>query len=261
MIRKFLPITKNATFSILLPDPSKQDMPIPRGTGFFISTDGWFVTALHVISENNAVRKDIEQAVLMKEQEAGKAIRMCQAVKVVEVIPKFDFALLKVDFELNKNKEWLKTSQGFPFLQISSMELSDGEPVYAFGYPLPDNYYQNNGNFSIGHNSLCPRVTSAIVSSRVEKTQMITTDGAPQVYVLDKALNYGNSGGPILSVETGHVHAFCSRFQPVYIPQHHLSKNNPNISIVIPSLYGIVINLGHPAIIKILQKNGITILK
>ena len=47
----------------------------------------------------------------------------------------------------------------------------------------------------------------------------------PQVYALDKALNYGNSGGPIVATDTGKVHAFCSRFQPVGILQPHISDN------------------------------------
>jgi len=56
-------------------------------------------------------------------------------------------------------------------------------------------------------------------------------------YVIDKALNYGNSGGPIVVQETGRVVALCSRFQPVKIPQ------GGDINVSIPSLYGVATSL------------------
>jgi len=73
----------------------------------------------------------------------------------------------------------------------------------------------------------------------MEKTRLISSPEDVKIYVLDKALNYGNSGGPIIAVATGHVQALCSRFQPVMIPQPHLKdqKGKPPY-IVIPSLYG-----------------------
>ena len=68
---------------------------------------------------------------------------------------------------------------------------------------------------------------------------MVTTGADPQLYVLDKALNYGNSGGPIVAVGTGKAHAFCSRFQPMRVPQG--DPADPKTSwIMIPSLYGVV---------------------
>ncbi len=56
------------------------------------------------------------------------------------------------------------------------------------------------------------------MSSTLEKTKMLMSSGDEKIYVLDKALNYGNSGGPIVAAETGRVHALCSRFQPVMVP-------------------------------------------
>ncbi len=50
--------------------------------------------------------------------------------------------------------------------------------------------------------------------------------------MIDKALNYGNSGGPIIVEETGKVISVCTQFQPVLIPQQ-------KGFIMTPSLYGI----------------------
>lgn len=261
MIRKTLPATKAATFSVQLPNKTQQGMPSPIGTGFFVSSDGWFITAAHVITENNQpngpVRTDLDQARLVKETRipGGAPGAMCQAVSFGYNLSEIDVALLKVDFSGNAKKEWLKSRTDFPYLKISQRDLEEGEGVYSFGYPLSNASIQNFTSITIGSTSLCPRVTSALVSSTLEQTKMLMTDEDPKVYVLDKALNYGNSGGPILSSETGYVHALCSRFQPVYVPQEHLKDANGNpLHIMIPSLYGVVSSLNNMSLIQLLKK-------
>lgn len=266
MIRKTLKATQLATYSVDLPDLNKQGMPSPTGTGFFVSTDGWFVTAAHVITENNKsdglVRTDIDKAWLMKESRPGiRGTGMCQAVRFEYINPGTDFALLKVDFSANANKEYLKDRTGFPYLEVSSRELEEGEPVYAFGYPLSSStLLKHDSQITVGFASHCPRITSAIVASTIEKTSFVSSSGDPRVYVLDKALNYGNSGGPIIGSETGKVYAFCSRFQPMGIPQKHQADaaGNPPF-IMVPSLYGVVSSLSNPNILAELSKRGVSI--
>jgi S1-C subfamily serine protease len=104
MIRKTLARTQAATYSIDLPDANQHGMPSPCGTGFFVSPDGWFVTAAHVITEtgnsDGPVRKDIEKAWLITETAGGElGSGMCQAVAFEFIDPVLDFALLKVDFD------------------------------------------------------------------------------------------------------------------------------------------------------------------
>jgi hypothetical protein len=267
MIRKTLKRTKDATFSIELPNHNYNGMPSPSGTGFFVSHDGWFVTAAHVITENgqsDGPKRDISKAVLSKESRFSDGDFpvpiMLQSVSLSFVDPLIDFALLKVDFQSNVTKTWLKDKKEFPYIKISSRELEEGEQVYSFGYPLPEVWVKKYFHMNIGHSGLCPRVTSAIISSTFEKQKMIMTNNDPKVYVLDKALNYGNSGGPIVATDTGKVHAFCSRFQPVLIPQHHLLDNQKRpLGIMIPSLYGVVYSLANPNIIQKLREFNITI--
>ena len=76
--------------------------------------------------------------------------------------------------------------------------------------------------------------------------------------MIDKALNYGNSGGPILCERSGNAHAFCSRFQPVAIPQEHLTAEaSTDRYVLVPSLYGIVSSLHNADIQAALSSRGI----
>lgn len=141
MIRKTLSATKDATFCIELPNAAKGGMPAPAGTGFFVSADGWFLTAAHVVFDRTtkSVRTDIADAWLRKEGSLDSFPgAMCQFPELVEFMPQIDVALLKVDWDKNKEKAWLKDRKEFPYVVPSALSLEEGEPVYAFGYPLSD---------------------------------------------------------------------------------------------------------------------------
>jgi S1-C subfamily serine protease len=264
MIAKSLPRTQAATSCVELPDAQRQGMPSPIGTGFFISPDGWFVTAAHVITEDNKsdgpVRQDINQGWLMKEARPPTLwTQLYQSVSFSHVIPECDFALLKVDFAANATKELLKGRSESPYIEVSKRQLDEGETVYAFEYPLPESSAQDLGSRVVtGSISLCPRVSSAIVVSTLFHAGVVMTGEDPQCYVLDKALKYGNSGGPIVAVETGRVHALCSSFQPVGVPQDYIKDESGNpIEVVIPSLYGVVSSLGNKAILDLLEQHQV----
>jgi len=83
------------------------------GTGFFISQDGWLVTAAHVVEEANHV-----EVVVRGESIPARVVRLDRAN---------DAALLKVE------------GQGFPMLPVgNSEELALGDAVFTIGFPLPD---------------------------------------------------------------------------------------------------------------------------
>jgi len=265
-IRQTLAAAQRATFAVLLPNAKLKGMPTPMGTGFFVSPDGWFVTAAHVVTENNQsngpTRTDLAQAWLQKEQRRDfSGGELCNGVALAHIDASTDFALLKVDFTANARKEWLQGREGFPHVTVSRRDLDEGEPVYAFGYPLgAGKVVVDNPGITVGASTLRPRVTSAIVSSTLEEQGMIMSPGQARTYVLDKALNYGNSGGPILAEATGHVHAWWSRFQPVFIPQPHLKNaNGEPLPIVMPSLYGVVSSFANPGVLRELEGRGVPI--
>lgn len=258
MIRKTLNNTKIATHCIQIPHKHSDGIPAPTGTGFFVSPDGWFVTAAHVVTYDES-EPDLDRIRLYKEGDRENLIgAMCENVTVEVVNDEFDFALLKVDFQANEKRVWLNGKTEFPYLKVSSRLLDEGEQVYSFGYPLSEIEKNKFGTLEIPSYAICPRTTSAIVSSNLEVTRMVRIDAPPREYVLDKALNYGNSGGPIVSAETGNVNAFCSRFQPVWIPQNHLGEG---VAIYIPSLYGVVTNLSNPQLLEVLNEKEVPIFK
>ena len=269
MIRKTLSAVQAATFAVLLPDgPSR--LPAPRATVFFVSFEGWFVTAAHLVTEDvtpyGRPRTDFPECSLQKEMRMKPLSHggMCQFVELVYVEPVTDFALLKVDFGRNSNKQWLAGRTRFPCVPVSARRLEEGEPVYSFGYPLSAGpvVARHPRGITIGVLNLSPRVTAAIVSSTLEQTTMVMSPDDPETYVLDRALNYGNSGGPIVATCTGHVHAICSRFQPVFIPQMHLKDAaGANLRVMTPSLYGIVSSLGTPTVRAKLEEIGVRVLQ
>jgi hypothetical protein len=107
MIRQTVKATQDATFCILLPHQEKHGMPTPNGTGFFVSPDGWFITAAHVVTENGRSdgppRKDMSNCCLQKEFRfsSGRSGAMCQFLSIEHLDPRTDFALLKVHFNAN----------------------------------------------------------------------------------------------------------------------------------------------------------------
>ena len=233
MIRKTLEITKKATFAVLFPSDKHGGMPSPVGTGFFIDGSGYFLTAHHVVDGED------ESAIWLQQPPwaPGQISTLVQFATVIQSWPHLDLSLLKFDLERNREKEWLSGRDGFPHLPLTFELQEDGTPVYAFGYPLPEVWHRNQGGIQTGHTGLGPRTTSAIISSSLEMSQMLMTSADPRVYVIDKALNYGNSGGPIVLQETGEAFAVCARFQPVVVPQSQGGH------VVVPSLYGIAVSI------------------
>jgi serine protease Do len=253
MIRKTLRHTKLATYTVaVVKTGGGTSTPAPAGTGFFISQEGLFVTAAHVLGDNRP-------ALLLKESTTdlagGEAETSIDVVDVVFRDDDADFALLRV------NTDRLRGT--FSTLRPSARELDEGEPVYSFGYPLPRTnlpfllttkwlteqfpkeilariegpYGQGlppSATFGVINALLSPRTTSAIVASQIEYHATLDfgeINDKRNHFVIDKALNYGNSGGPIVATETGHVHGFASRFQPVQVRQPHLQ----DITIRLPS--------------------------
>lgn len=226
--------------------PEHQGFPFPNGTGFFISGSGHFITANHVLESVSS-----GETLMAEQPELEGRGNQLKHIDIVERWPHFDIALLKIDFGKNSNNPLLRGRTEFYYLDIDFENCLDGTPVYSYGFPLPEVKIEGKGEVLLGLEFLCPRVTSAIVSSHYDTIGPITGPALPKWYVIDKALNYGNSGGPIILAETGKVIAVCAKFQPVSIRQA------ANISVTVPSLYSIASSLANiKTAIKNIIKSG-----
>lgn len=234
MIRKTLPQTKKATFMVTIADPSRNGFPAPTGTGFFITPTGYFLTANHVVEA-----MQIGDKTYIERPTKGFSEGVAD-VELIEQWPDLDIALMKADLEQNSRRDWLKNLKGFPYIEVELEEQEEGLPVYSFGYPLTTHkVYESSANMQFGLTNYSVRATSAIVASSREYHGPVQSSSDPQFYAIDKALNYGNSGGPIVVQETGKVFALCTRFQPVSIRQ--VEGND----VFIPSLYSIVSSINN----------------
>ena len=276
MIRRTLPAVKAATFCVLLPNPPLQILPLPKGSGFFVSPDGWFVTAAHILMKKGQSIYDIQEdlggpAMLVNNSDPLTTHQVLINMKLSYADPENDFALLKVDLQNQGGVPWLVEKTAFPNIEISTRPMEDGAPVYSYGYPLPDiqetapawlepevfGLDLGSPRISAVTPILHPRVTSAIISAGPSQQTLPPPIDVPIQYVIDKALNHGNSGGPIIATETGKVFALCSAFQTMNFPQTDLGPTR--VPIRIPSLYGIVSSLSAPRIVEALRQRGIPI--
>jgi serine protease Do len=148
-------------------EPKYEKKQVSSGSGFIITTDGYIVTNKHVVSDDKA-----DYTVFLNDGVKYTA-------KIVAVDPLEDFALIKI--EANGLK---------PLALGNSDNLSLGQTVIAIGNALGE--FQNT--ISVGVISgLNRNITASGGNGTVERlTNLLQTDAA---------INQGNSGGPLLSLD------------------------------------------------------------
>lgn len=132
------------------------------GTGFLVSSDGYVLTNAHVV--------DGAQVVTVKLSDGNEI-----DAEIIGSDTETDVAVLRVD------------AQGLQPLKCGNSEdVRVGEYVLAIGNPLDSDRLVNT-------------LTFGIVSARARE---ITIDNYTNTYLqIDAAINYGNSGGPLLNMK------------------------------------------------------------
>jgi len=144
-------------------DPRRQPNPAPsigEGSGFIISEDGYILTNNHVVEDADNIKIGLSDG---NEYEA----------RVIGTDPSIDIALLKID-----------VGESLPSLALGdSGALRVGQWVIAIGNPLE---YEHT-------------VTVGVVSAKERRVPIGSTDqGVVSFIQTDAAINFGNSGGPLL---------------------------------------------------------------
>ncbi|MFW6140836.1 MAG: Do family serine endopeptidase [Acidobacteriota bacterium] len=149
-------------FDIPRGDKEQEYRTTARGTGFFISSDGYILTNNHIVE--NAVKVEVT-SLQDKTYEA----------EIVGNDPETDLALLKV------------SDGNLPYVELGDSDNTKvGEWVLAIGNPL----------------GLTHTVTAGIVSAKGRIFQGLEAQQPYQDFIqTDAAINRGNSGGPLINMQ------------------------------------------------------------
>jgi S1-C subfamily serine protease len=157
-------VTVTSEVSTFTPFGQRQGRAV--GTGFVVRSDGFIVTNHHVVADASSM------SVTLPSGDVHRAT-------VVAQDDEHDLAVLKIDVD------------GLPALTLGDTnDVQIGETVVAIGFAL---------DLSGG-----PTVTSGIVSSLDRSVDVQDSTGARSYHDLlqtDAALNHGNSGGPLVTLD------------------------------------------------------------
>lgn len=163
------PSSGGSPFDFMMPQyrqkgTEKQD--ISSGSGFIVTADGYVVTNKHVVAQD-----DVDYTVITNDGTKYPA-------KVIAQDQSNDVAVLKID------------GQDFPYLQFgNSDDLKVGQLLIAIGNAL--------GQFS---NSVSVGVVSGLSRSIQAGDGAGSSEQLQNVIQTDAAINFGNSGGPLLNL-------------------------------------------------------------
>jgi serine protease Do len=155
-------------FRFFFGEPEDDRGPGPRGeprigegSGFIISKDGYLLTNNHVVEDSDRVVIGTQNG---EEYEA----------RVIGADPSIDLALLKID----------PGDDELPVLPLGDSDaLRVGQWVIAIGNPLE---YEHT-------------VTVGVVSAKQRRVAIGSTDSGVVTFIqTDAAINFGNSGGPLI---------------------------------------------------------------
>lgn len=164
-----------------------------RGTGFVVGDGNSVITNAHVLPDALPSAGAVRQLVVQVPKPPG-GLEMRSAT-VVGVDRSRDLALLKID------------GPALPALPMAgSAYVSEGSPVAFIGFPIGGVL----GYSPVTHRGIVSSVTA--IAPPMPTAQQLNEvaikrlrDGSFDIYQLDATAYPGNSGGPLLHIETGEV--------------------------------------------------------
>ncbi|MBS0201315.1 MAG: trypsin-like peptidase domain-containing protein [Planctomycetes bacterium] len=184
------------------------------GTGFCVHPSGWFVTNEHVIRE--AEESDI--TVVLEPSQANQRILKAAVVRVDNEV---DLALLRVE-----------GVDRLPSLPLGSIEgIDELAEVIASGFPLGRKLATNTNEYP------------AISVNSGSVTALRHKEGKLQFIQTDVAINFGNSGGPVLDSDGKVIGVIVSKAkgatginQAILVSELERFLTTPDLALVPPEL-------------------------
>lgn len=162
-----------------------------RGTGFVVSDGLHVLTNAHVLPPEEPGRIDRSVAVQVWSLASQWQLR---SAKVIARRPEQDLALLLID------------GPAVPALRLATQEAPEGLSIALMGFPLGGalgySHVTHHGVVSARTAIVSPATGTQGLSERSVKR---LREGSFDVLQLDATAYPGNSGGPVLDVETGEV--------------------------------------------------------
>jgi S1-C subfamily serine protease len=236
------------------------------GTGFLVNSEGYAITAKHVIvggvemlKSIPAERKDIFAGLALPNTVNMRGNFVCVDFKVVDEDLRHDLILLKLNRNPFKgeirsgfviNGKELPLLYGVPTLNLT--RPTDGLPIAVSGYPLAETVLVTNSG-----------VLATCWGTDMKK---VNISGAPadfkipdigDIYLADVEVNPGDSGAPFYDIENSTIIGLCagSKLAPVRDQNgavvtsdgKHLFYSS-GLTIVVPTAY----------IAELLNKNNVS---
>jgi serine protease Do len=152
------------------PQEERERVQVGAGTGFIVSADGYIITNRHVVDDTQA-----EYTVFLNNQESQGEKVLAQ---VIALDPNYDLAILKIEKE------------NLPYLEFgNSDDLQVGQTAITIGYAL--------GEFE---NTLSKGIISGLSRSIIAGSAGRRSQRLYDLIQTDAAINFGNSGGPMLNI-------------------------------------------------------------
>ncbi len=199
------------------PDPTRSGVV---GSAFLINSDGYFVTAAHVLEHYKP--NSAQVTVIIKQRDKNGAGMWFD---VLERDEQHDLALCKIkNFSVKESKSAKSTDHPIATLNVSSETTEQGQFIAIVGFPL------GSWNPTIQMGTIAATET---VNPNIQGVPA----GRRELLQVSASGNRGNSGGPVISLRTGRVIGVIVQAipSPLWSAQPVPVMQNSGIMLAVPA--------------------------
>lgn len=231
----------------------------PLGTGFLINSEGYAITANHVVEGGHqlirrieARRKQLSVGLATPNTENMRANFRYVVCDVADKDERHDLALLKLKenpFEGKVRSGFIDRGKEVPLIfgtaTLNPDRPNDGASIGVSGYPMKQNVLVSN--------------SGCMATSWAYDVEEVSVPGAPEwfrrpgvadFYLADVEANRGNSGGPVYLSSNGSVIGVCVSSLLTQVCDEHGRCQDPiyyssGLTVVIPTKYVVELSSKH----------------